>query len=243
MVLCRSCRASLSCLRLSMPRCSWTSSMLSSLRSMRPQKSLGMSGKWRCVCMYVCMHVCIDVYGSRTVCQVYSFANKRMTVHTLTYINTCIHTYIHTYIHVSQTIGDCYKAVIGGFAPCADHAHKAMCLAAAILEIIRGIAFRYSTNTYTNTFIHTNNMHIHTKSTHKTHASHIYIHGVTQSLTVIMPAHQTGSSAVRPLRLAHRRSHGRGRRFDTPQVPRVRQSMRDSCAHGGYCRSRLVLYT
>lgn len=42
-----------------------------------------------------------------------------------------------------ETIGDCYKAVVGGFAPCKDHAQKAMALASSILKIIRGIAHRY----------------------------------------------------------------------------------------------------
>lgn len=41
-----------------------------------------------------------------------------------------------------ETIGDCYKAVVGGFAPCKDHAQKAMALASSILKIIRGIAHR-----------------------------------------------------------------------------------------------------
>jgi len=41
-----------------------------------------------------------------------------------------------------ETIGDCYKAVAGGFTPCEDHAERAVSLGLAILAIVEGISSR-----------------------------------------------------------------------------------------------------
>lgn len=41
-----------------------------------------------------------------------------------------------------ETIGDCYKAVVGGIFPCDDHVQRAVCLATLILEIVQGISRR-----------------------------------------------------------------------------------------------------
>lgn len=41
-----------------------------------------------------------------------------------------------------ETVGDCYKACAGGFAPCEDHAERAVALGFAILGIVDNIATR-----------------------------------------------------------------------------------------------------
>ena len=41
-----------------------------------------------------------------------------------------------------ETIGDCFKAVVGGIIPCDDHPDRAVALALAILDVVHGTAAR-----------------------------------------------------------------------------------------------------